>query len=301
MMQTDDRPHAGTTRPPRSSGGGHDGTESACQPREPCRPRPDLDRCAGIPRPRPEPLRAHACRGGARVVRSVRGPVRRPRRGLGGHPVGRDPGSTARLHPDRRRCGTPPPRGLRRLFAAIGSVRDGITFPLAMGLTTMGIAGLLFATVPTALAAPAERRRTRCRRSGKRRRCLRPHPRLRPPPRRGPPLRDRARRLSAAASSKRPRWRVFQETTAKRRLEAHGCGRDAGGDPRRRHGASTLLVVAATLLLAGLGLFALRWTSRRLGDDSARSRPRRAPAPVQSLCGAPVVLRTSRPAAATRP
>src|SRR5688572_29640378 len=41
------------------------------------------------------------------------------------------------------------PRGLRRLLRDIGSARDGITFPLALGLTTMGIAGLLVATVPT--------------------------------------------------------------------------------------------------------------------------------------------------------
>ena len=31
-------------------------------------------------------------------------------------------------------------------------------------------------------------------------------------------------------------------------------------------GSSTLLIVALTLLIAGLGLFALRWTARRLGD-----------------------------------
>jgi len=43
-------------------------------------------------------------------------------------------------------------RGLRRWFSAIGSARDGITFPLALGLTTMGIAGLLLATVPSALS-----------------------------------------------------------------------------------------------------------------------------------------------------
>src|SRR3989337_3058595 len=41
-----------------------------------------------------------------------------------------------------------PPRGVHRLLKAIGSARDGVTFPLALGLTTMGIAGLLVATVP---------------------------------------------------------------------------------------------------------------------------------------------------------
>src|SRR5688500_1779703 len=41
------------------------------------------------------------------------------------------------------------PRRRRRLFRGIGPARDGVTFPLALGLTTMGIAGLLVATVPS--------------------------------------------------------------------------------------------------------------------------------------------------------
>ena len=44
------------------------------------------------------------------------------------------------------------PRGLRRWLAGIGTARDGVSFPLALGLTTMGIAGLLFATVPGVLS-----------------------------------------------------------------------------------------------------------------------------------------------------
>jgi hypothetical protein len=47
----------------------------------------------------------------------------------------------ARLHPG----------GWRRLVAAIGSSRAGFTRPLAVGLTTLGLAGLLVATVPSVL------------------------------------------------------------------------------------------------------------------------------------------------------
>ena len=54
------------------------------------------------------------------------------------------------------------PAGWRRWLAAIGTSRDAVTRPLALGLTTLGIAGLLVATVPGALpfaassgAAPA--------------------------------------------------------------------------------------------------------------------------------------------------
>ena len=38
---------------------------------------------------------------------------------------------------------------------------------------------------------------------------------------------------------------------------------EAAGDG----GFSLLVIVSGTLLIAGLGLFALRWTSRRLDDD----------------------------------
>ena len=54
------------------------------------------------------------------------------------------------------------PSGLRGWLARIGSPRDGLTRPLAIGFTTLGLAGLLAATIPTVLplgagsgAAPA--------------------------------------------------------------------------------------------------------------------------------------------------
>jgi anti-sigma factor RsiW len=43
------------------------------------------------------------------------------------------------------------PNLVRRLLGAIGSSRDTFSRPLAMGLTTLGLAGLLVATVPTVL------------------------------------------------------------------------------------------------------------------------------------------------------
>ena len=48
-------------------------------------------------------------------------------------------------------------RGWRRLLAAIGSTRDAFSRPLAIGLTTLGLAGLLVATIP-ALVARIRRR-----------------------------------------------------------------------------------------------------------------------------------------------
>jgi anti-sigma factor RsiW len=46
-------------------------------------------------------------------------------------------------------------RRWRRLVAAIGSSRDGFTRPLAVGLTTLGLVGVLIASVPTVLQSPA--------------------------------------------------------------------------------------------------------------------------------------------------
>ena len=47
--------------------------------------------------------------------------------------------------------------GWRRLVAAIGSPRDTVSRPLAVGLTTLGLAGLLVANVPSALARVGRR------------------------------------------------------------------------------------------------------------------------------------------------
>ena len=43
------------------------------------------------------------------------------------------------------------PAGWRRWFATLGTSRDAVSRPLAIGLTTLGLAGLLVATIPGAL------------------------------------------------------------------------------------------------------------------------------------------------------
>ena len=181
-------------------------------------------------------------------------------------------------------------RGLRRWLAGIGSVRDGVTFPLAMGLTTMGIAGLLFATVPAALSGmggaasgPAPQELSTV----------------------GAPVPERALASAAAAASAAPTDIAAPAAGAASAAPSAGSadvyefstidpdttGEDSvfsgdGGDGTRatgqRQGAnemsqdasilgdltgqSVLLLVGATLLIVGLGLFALRWTARRFRD-----------------------------------
>lgn len=163
------------------------------------------------------------------------------------------------------------PRGLRRLLKAIGSARDGVTFPLALGLTTMGIAGLLLATVPalsglggaTAGAAPE---------------ILSTVGKAVPAPAAASAAPaassvggERTETYGGAhASDATGGGEVFSGDDGDDRLEAQR--QDAGdmaGDAFIRDdgtGLSTLAIVAATLLIAGLGLFALRWSARRLGD-----------------------------------
>lgn len=169
------------------------------------------------------------------------------------------------------------PNGLRRLLKAIGSARDGVTFPLALGLTTMGIAGLLVATVPsfaggaTGGAAPV---------------ALSPVGEAVPAP--AASAAAAAPSAAPAASAVRGQGTEVYGMTAAPTSETSGGGevftgddgdgrldaerQDAGdmaGDAIVRDdgtGLSMLAVVATTLLVAGLGLFALRWSVRRLGD-----------------------------------
>jgi anti-sigma factor RsiW len=47
------------------------------------------------------------------------------------------------------------PSGWRRVIVAFGSPRDGLTRPLAAGLTTLGLAGLLIGTIPSGLFGAA--------------------------------------------------------------------------------------------------------------------------------------------------
>jgi hypothetical protein len=179
------------------------------------------------------------------------------------------------------------PGGLRRWLAGIGSVRDGITFPLAMGLTTMGIAGLLLATVPAAFsgmggaaAGPA---------------VLSTVGAALPAPEAAAPAPAASGRAAAAASAAAPSAApaaggytdLYSSSSPDTEITGDGgvfsgADGDAASQAAQRQdaaemradatiqddgsGVSTLLVVALTLLIAGLGLFALRWTSRRLGD-----------------------------------
>ncbi len=161
------------------------------------------------------------------------------------------------------------PRGLRRVLRAIGSARDSVTFPLALGLTTMGIAGLLVATVPSFDAAGVA---TSGALSPVGQAIPQPAGASAAPAASGAPGQDtELYGMTAAPTSEMTGGgEVFSGDDGDRALEAQR--QDAGDMAAEASirddstGLSTLMVVAATLLLAGLGLFALRWSARRLGD-----------------------------------
>lgn len=183
------------------------------------------------------------------------------------------------------------PRGLRRWLAGIGSVRDGITLPLAMGLTTMGIAGLLVATVPAAFSGMggAAAGPTVLSTVG----AALPAPEVAAPaPAAGGsspvPAASAAAAPAAAASAATAAGEGDQFASSSPGSDTSADGNvfsgddgDAASQGVQRQGSaessrdasvqdfsgpSVLFVIALTLLIAGLGLFALRWTSRRLGD-----------------------------------
>ena len=162
--------------------------------------------------------------------------------------------------------------GWRRLIAAIGSPRDTFSKPLAVGLTTLGIAGLIVATVPSTLsfgsaagsaplvqvtdgsaapayvenAAPGPDETSELDTAGGE------------PPidttAEGPVAPSDASAAGVGKSSE-PATRDTRDQTFTQSLIADGTG-----------GPSWLVIGSALLLLVGLTLALLRWGARRLGD-----------------------------------
>jgi len=177
--------------------------------------------------------------------------------------------------------------GWRRFFGYFGSPRDGFSRPLAIGLTTLGLAGVLLASIPSAAlmtgssgAAPAE--------TAAEIQQAAPSPADSAAPS-APQVNAAAPAPSASAAV--PAQGVAGSSAERTSLEAAALGSDAassstdvkvftGGNPDEvapditggadsalrddASGFSVLFVVGGVLLIAGLGLFALRWSARRL-------------------------------------
>lgn len=162
------------------------------------------------------------------------------------------PADAARLHRT----------GWRRLLGFFGSPRDGFSRPLAIGFTTLGLAGLLVATVPTFYMGGGVAQSATELSSV----AAAPAP-------------------SAAASAAASMQAYSTERTSIEAPAGAGGGRpaesvdggvfsgaesgatDIAGDLGIRDdttGLSVLFVLAGVLLIAGLGLFGLRWSARRI-------------------------------------
>lgn len=184
-------------------------------------------------------------------------------------------------------------RGWRRLLAAVGSSRDAFSRPLAVGLTTLGLAGLLVATIPAVLpqggatslpaAADAQRNAAGDAFTGS---ALRPESLAQGS---AAPSGGAAASLgiAAAAPSAAPSAAAVPapaasapEATPEVLVEG-GESSPIAGEPQDRGaldtyintfsgdapgGPSPMLILAVVLLITGVGLFGLRWMARRLGD-----------------------------------
>ena len=163
--------------------------------------------------------------------------------------------------------------GWRRLLGQIGSARDNITRPLAVGFTGLGLAGLLLAgfstfyaggstqSAPTTVDAQVEQAA----------------PAASAPAASAAPSGAPA---AGGAAASEPADRAYSSDRLSVTLDPNASGDAEGGVfsgsgdiagegslmslRDDASGLSVMFVVAGTLLLVGLGLFALRWSARRL-------------------------------------
>ena len=148
--------------------------------------------------------------------------------------------------------------GWRRILGFFGSARDNISRPLAIGFTTLGIAGLLVAALPSMYGA------------GGGQAVLSPVGAAVEQAAPAPAEVPGSQRLSMGAE---PESSLTDEGVfAGGNPDEVGSagGRDIAGDGSLlalrddASGLSAVFVLAGALLIAGLGLFALRWSARRL-------------------------------------
>ena len=163
------------------------------------------------------------------------------------------PADAARLHQ----------AGWRRILGFFGSARDGFSRPLAIGFTTLGLVGLLFASVPTFSmgAGGAAQSATELSTVG------------------AAPAPSAAASAAAsieASSSERIGMEAPAGAGGAGPVDSADSGVFSGAEPvvpditsdlairDDASGLSVMFVIAGVLLIAGLGLFGLRWSARRL-------------------------------------
>jgi hypothetical protein len=165
--------------------------------------------------------------------------------------------------------------GWRRVLGFFGSARDSVSRPLAVGLTTLGLAGLLVASMPSfaglgggTAGAPASIEAGAPLEAGG-----------------AAPAASSAASAAPSAAAPSAGFSEPDRVTAQGAPEASTLGQegtfsgaeDASANEERQAtggaatsirddatGSSVLFVVAGIMLIAGIGLFLLRWSARRL-------------------------------------
>ena len=173
--------------------------------------------------------------------------------------------------------------GWRRVLGFFGSARDSLTRPLAVGLTTLGLAGLIVATLPSVLSGGASTAGTLSNVgsaiSSDQGGFVGNEGAVAPAASAAPAESAAASADIAAQPYATGRFATTGEPDASRVAEGEvftgaeeldSGGRDITGDASAlsirddTSGLSVLFVVAGVMLIAGLGLFLLRWSARRL-------------------------------------
>ncbi|CAN5659121.1 hypothetical protein BH20CHL7_BH20CHL7_14780 [soil metagenome] len=160
------------------------------------------------------------------------------------------------------------PSGLRRWLRLIGTSRDTVTRPLAIGFTTLGLAGMLLASAPALLPGAVSGPVLSSVGNSVQRVDATADPAPAASPHKGE---------ATPGSDQGDDGGVFggSDTGDTAGVLAASPPGDAGPEAALTDelnvrddasGLSTLVVVAGVLTIMGLGLFALRWTSRRFGD-----------------------------------
>jgi anti-sigma factor RsiW len=156
-------------------------------------------------------------------------------------------------------------RGWRGFVAAFGGRRSAALKPLATGLTTLGIAGLLLAALPAVpLGGPGAAQQGAAAPTGSSRDVKEVYTDTA-----GGAIESGAPPRAVADYSQQPgasREPVPVTGPLASPLEVDAPAAQPGAGAPTATGPSPLAVLSGALLVLGLGLFGLRWTARRLVD-----------------------------------
>lgn len=164
------------------------------------------------------------------------------------------------------------PRGWRRFMTTIGSARDGLSRPLAIGLTTLGLVGVLVGSVPGGLPFGGATAGSAIEQQNREAASAAPAP-----ANQVPVTAPEASERTNAAPSGGDALATDDGGTFQGAGEAFGPDATPDVDQKDQSlvhelsirddptGISALAVIGGTLLILGLGLFALRWSARRFG------------------------------------